>query len=189
MEKIDNLIQEGQKFTFRNNSYSVSHGTYTRASDELLGWIATVEDFIHSTYGDESAAYRLYLTFKREKLNGYEQDEFEKQMNILNGALKACMNISPKPSKKQIDDNQVIQLIKNFYFWTVLVIISGGAFGFGLHFGASKFDKEKSEFYETTKSQEIEISSLKNNLLIKDTEIVDLNKTISSLQDSLANFK
>jgi hypothetical protein len=189
MDKIDNLIQEGQKFTFRNNSYSVSHGTYTRASDELLGWIATVEDFIRDTYGDESSAYRLYLTFEREKLNGYEQDKFEQQMNILNGALKACKNITPKPSKKQIDDHQVIQLIKNFYFWTVLFIISGGAFGLGLHFGTSKFDKEKIEFYETTKIQEIEISSLKNNLMIKETEIVNLNKTIASLQDSISNTK
>lgn len=189
MDKIDELIQSGQKFTFRNNSYSASHGTYTRASDELLGWAATVEDFIRNNYGEECAAFKLYLTFDRKKLNGYEQDEFEKQMTVLNGALKACKNITPKPVNKQVDDHQVIQLIKNIYFWTVLLIISGGAFALGLHFGTSKFDKEKSEFYETTKSQEIEINSLKNNLLTKDTTIVTLNKTITSLQDSLTKTK
>ncbi|NMD15424.1 MAG: nucleotide-binding protein, partial [Bacteroidales bacterium] len=60
MDKIDELLQAGQKFNFSNNSYSVSHGTYTRASDELLGWAATVEDFIRNTYGEESAAFKLY---------------------------------------------------------------------------------------------------------------------------------
>ena len=189
MDKIDELIQSGQKFTFRNNSYSTSHGTYTRASDELLGWAATVEDFIRNTYGEDCAAFKLYLTFDRKKLNGYEQDEFEKQMTVLNGALKACKNISPKTANKPVDDHQIILLIKNIYFWTVLLIISGGAFALGLHFGTSKFDKEKSEFYETTKSQEIEISSLKNNLRTKDTTITQLNKTIISLQDSLAKIK
>ena len=185
MDKIDELLQAGQKFNFSNNSYSVSHGNYTRASDELLGWAATVEDFIRNTYGEESAAFKLYLTFDREKLNGYKQDEFEKQMTVLNGALKACKNITPKSKNKQVDDNQIIQLIKNIYFWTVLLIISGGAFALGLHFGTSKFDKEKSEFYETTKSQEIEITSLKNKLLTKDSTIVTSNKTIKTLRDSL----
>lgn len=178
MDKIEELIQSGEKFNFRNNSYSVSHGTYTRASDELLSWIATIEDFIHNTYGEESAAYKLYLTFDRTKLNGYEQDDFEEQIAILNGALKSCKNIVPKNKKKQIDDHLIIQLIKNIYFWTVLLVISGGAFALGLHFGISKFDKEKSELYETTKKQEVEIKSLKDNLQSQ-------TKTIQSLRDSL----
>jgi hypothetical protein len=189
MDKIDELLQSGQKFTFRNNSYSSSQGTHTRASDELLGWAATIEDFIRNNYGEDSSAFKLYLTFDRKIFNGYEKDEFEEQMTILNGALKACKNITPKPVSKQVDDHQVIQLIKNIYFWTVLLIISGGAFALGQHFGTSKFDKEKSEFFDTTISQEIEINSLKNNLLTKDTTIVTLNKTITSLQDSLTKTK
>lgn len=189
MDKIDELIKAGQVFTFRNNSYSTSYGIYTRASDELLGWAATVEDFIRNNYGADCAAFKLYQTFDRGKLNGYEQDEFEKQMNVINGSLKACKNITPKTVNKEVDEHQIIQLIKNIYFWTVLLIVSGGAFALGIHFGTSKFDKEKSEFYETTKSQEIEINSLKNNLLTKDTVVVTLNKTIKSLQDSLTKTK
>ena len=104
--------------------------------------------------------------------------EFEEQMAILNGALKSCKNIVPKNKKKQNDDHLIIQLIKNIYFWTVLLVISGGAFALGLHFGISKFDKEKSELYETTKKQEVEINSLKDNLQSQ-------TKTIQSLRDSL----
>ena len=99
-------------------------------------------------------------------------------MTILNGALKSCKNIVPKNKKKQIDEHLIIQLIKNIYFWTVLLVISSGAFALGLHFGNSKFDKEKSEFYETTKKQEVEIDSLKDNLQRK-------TATIQSVRDSL----
>lgn len=99
-------------------------------------------------------------------------------MTILNGALKYCKNIVPKKKQKQIDDHIIIQLIKNIYFWNVLLVISSGAFALGLHFGISKFDKEKSKFYETTKKQEVEINSSKDNLQSKTT-------TIQSPRDSL----
>lgn len=178
MDKIDELIQSGQKLDFRNNSYSTSHGTYTRASDELLSWVATIEDFICNTYGEESAAFKLYLTFDRTKLNEYEQGDFEEQKAILNGALKACKNIVPKNKTTQVDDNLIIQLIKNIYFWPALIVITSSAFSLGLYFGVTKFDKEKSEFYEMTKKQEVEINSLKNDLQSKTTTIKLLRNSL-----------
>jgi hypothetical protein len=187
MDKIDELLLLGQKFTFSNNSFSTSHGTYTRASDELLGWAATVEDFIHKNYGEDCAAFKLFLTFDRKKLTGYNEDDFIKQMTILNGALKACRNIIPTSVYKKGEEHQIVQLIKNSYFWTALLIVISGSFVLGLHFGTSKFDLEKSELYEKTKSQKIEINSLKFKLISKDTTIVKLNKTITTLQDSLNN--
>jgi hypothetical protein len=187
MDKIEELIQAGQKFNFRNNSHSASHGNYTRASEELLSWIATVEDFILNTYGEESAAYKLYLTFDRKKLNDYELDDFQKQMTVLNGSLKACKNITPKSKNNPIDDHQIIQLIKNSYFWAVLIFVSGGAFGLGLRFGSSKFDKEKNEFYETTKSQEIEIISLKKYLVTRDSVAINKGKTLETILNVLRN--
>ena len=170
-DEIDELINSGQNFNFRNNSNSKSYGTYTCASDELLSWIAIVESFISNNYGDESAAFKLIKDVDKSKFNGYEQDDFEEQMNIINGALKTCKKIPLKLAVKTSDDNLIIQLLKNIYFWTVLVVISGGAFGLGLHFGNSKFDKEKIEFYETTKKQEVKIDSLKEVLIKKNDSI------------------
>lgn len=189
MDKIEELIQKGQTFNFANNSYRTSHGTYSKATDDLLAWAATVEDFIRNNFGEESGAFKLYQTFDRQKLTGYEQYDFDRQLPIIIGALKACKTISPKAKNKQIDDHQIIQLIKNIYFWSVLLVVSGSAFALGLHFGSTKFDKEKSEYYETTKSQEIELNDFKKETKNKDLAIIILNKRITSLQDSLTKTK
>ncbi|WP_156126402.1 hypothetical protein [Hymenobacter sp. DG25B] len=94
LEIIDDLIATGKDFSFRTNSYHSQYGSaYSRASDSLLSWIATVEDFIMNNYGEESSPFKLYQTFERNKLNGFEQDEFDKQITILIGALKACKSI------------------------------------------------------------------------------------------------
>ena len=185
MNKIDELIQKGKTFNFNNNSYNSTNGIFfTKASDELLAWIATVEDFIISNYGEQSSAYKLYQTFNRRQLDGYYQDSFDKQMSILMGSLKACKNISPKTLQIQKEEHLVIQLIKNAYFWTVIVIAVGSAFGLGQHFGTSKFDKEKSEYYELTRKQEIVIKEYKNSILLKDSTIDILKKKIRKLEEN-----
>jgi len=60
-----------------------------------------------------------------------------------------------------------MSLIKNVYFWSAL----GAAFVFGIYIGNFKFDKEKSELYNTAKNQEVEINSLKKELVRKDSLI------------------
>jgi hypothetical protein len=102
MVRVGELIQKGQTFNFRNNAYTVSHGTYTRASNELLGWAATVEDFIRNNYGDDSAAFRLYQTFYKRKLNGFEEDDFNEQMANIMGDLLACKQITSR-KKNRLD--------------------------------------------------------------------------------------
>lgn len=179
MTNIETLIEEGKRFTFKGNSSTVSHGTYTQASSELLDWIARVEDFIRNTYGEDSGAYKLYLTFNRKDLNGYEEREFNKQMNILLGAVSACKGCN-KVKVKRRDEHLIIQLIKNPFFWTVLVVVCAGSFGLGLHFGASKFDNEKNQYYEQTKVQRDEINGLKKRLSAKEAAIVDLNRKLQS---------
>lgn len=185
MRNIDNLIDIGKTHTFKNNSIIKSHGVYTKASDDLLSWIAVVEDFIKVTYGEESAAFKLYNTFDRRKLNGYEQDSFDKQIAILLGALKACKNISPAKTKNIKEDHQIIQLIKNAYFWTALGVAIGSAFTLGNYFGTSKFDAEKATFYNQVEQQKTMISKLEKDSLIADSTIKMLNIQVLILKDSL----
>jgi hypothetical protein len=184
MDKIDDLIQKGQTFNFRNNSFTEPHGTYSRASDDLLSWVATVEDFIRSIYGEESASFKLYQTFDRLKLNGYEQDDFNEQMTILIGALKSCKSISPK-QKVRSEDHQIISLIKNPLFWTVLAVVIGASFALGLQFGSAKFDKEKNEYYQQTVKMTNEINEFHKSNNNKDSTITMLKGKIITLQDSL----
>ncbi|MFY0602197.1 MAG: hypothetical protein JXR03_21150 [Cyclobacteriaceae bacterium] len=181
-EEIDKLITQGKTFNFRNNSETKSHGTYSKASDELLGWAASVEDFIISNYGEQSGPYKLYSSFNREHLTGYYEDHFQKELNILIGSLKACKTASPiqKPILKE--DNQILSLIKNPIFWTVFVVITGASFALGLRFGNSKFDKEKSELFDNNK--ELKRTLDKQTIMIqqKDSLIETLKMEIKSIQ-------
>lgn len=127
--------------TFNNNSKTSRFGTYSQASDDFLGWIANTEDFIIENYGKESGPYKLFQKFEQEKINGYEQDDFDQQKSIILGSLKACISIKPK--RNNISKNPIIELLKNNTFWKILVITLSGTFALGLHFGSVKFDKEK----------------------------------------------
>jgi len=50
-KELIRLIDEGKKFNFTNNSYSKNYGTFSRASDEFLSWIANIESYILNNYG------------------------------------------------------------------------------------------------------------------------------------------
>jgi len=96
IEKIKKLITEADNYTFRNNCYSVSHGTFSRASVEMQAWIAECEDAILTNYGENSAPWRVFERFNRNKLDGNYQDEFDKQKNLIISALSSCIRITPK---------------------------------------------------------------------------------------------
>ncbi|MUK48277.1 TIR domain-containing protein [Aliivibrio fischeri] len=95
-EKLNSLIEESKLYMFSNNNYTVSHGTYSRASIPMQGWIAECEDFIMSEYGENSVPWKVYSRFNQEALDGNYQDTFDKEKNIIISALTACLRISPK---------------------------------------------------------------------------------------------
>jgi hypothetical protein len=119
-EKIEELISQGQQFTFGNNCYRSETGIYSRASPQLLAWIATVEDFVIENFGIESAPYRLYKKFDDRFLNGYEKNSFDWQHNVLIAALTSCARISPKVVKKDIAKDALLNIV--FERFHVLVI-------------------------------------------------------------------
>jgi hypothetical protein len=184
-ERLNRLIEQGKTFNFRNNCRLSSHGTYSKASDELLAWIANVEDFIKENYGEDSSPFRLYNSFDRTKLSGNYESAFDKQLTTIKGALRSCENIQPKPSKPNEDDNLIIRLIKNPFYWTSIVILISASYALGLKFGRSNFDKEKNEYYEKTKKQDVQIENLIESINVKDSAIKNLNEDISTLNDSI----
>jgi predicted nucleotide-binding protein len=112
-KKANELITEAEKYQFQNNCYSVSHGTFSRAGVEMQAWIADCEDFILSNYGEESAPWRVYERFNRDKLDGNYQDTFDKQKNLIVSALTSCLRINPtqnraiKPNNHKLDSSKV----------------------------------------------------------------------------------
>lgn len=170
---LEDLIQQGQTFNFRNNSQTNSYETYGKASDELLGWAAKVEDFLRENYGETSGPYKLYSSFDQTRLTGYYESDFNRQVTILMGALKACRQIEPKKKNKLKDDHPVTSLFKNLYFWTAVTTVSAVSFMLGIYFGTTKFDKDKSDYYEENKKlksnlEKSTIENIKNDSLIKE---------------------
>lgn len=111
--KINDLIEEGNKYQFQNNCYSEEYGTYSRPSDEMQSWIACVEDFIIDNFGTNSAPYRLYKEFDKKCLYGNYQNEFDKQKSKLIAALKACLRIQPKTKIDNIKIDFILMAIFN----------------------------------------------------------------------------
>lgn len=161
-DKLEKLIEEGNTFNFANNSHKSSHGTYTRASDKLLSWIANVDDFIREVYGVESGPFRLFESFNRRDLNEEYETAFNKQMAILRGSLLACRELQPKRKGRFSDENLTIALIKNPLFWTVMVIAVATSYTLGLNFGSTRFDKDKNDLYEQNQQLKKELFKIKS---------------------------
>ena len=105
---LDELILKGQEFSFQNNYYSAHGERYSRASDNLLAWIARVEDYVVHNYGENSAPFKLYQTLNRNYLNGNYENDFNKQLSILHAVLKACKEIPVR--KTQVSYSTQTQL-------------------------------------------------------------------------------
>lgn len=88
-DRLNELIQKGQAFNFHNNSYNNRGEYYTKASPDFLVWVVCVEDFIMNNFGENSAPFKQYQKFERVYLNGYLQDDFDKQTAIIISALRA----------------------------------------------------------------------------------------------------
>ena len=96
IDKINALIKEADNYIFSNNCYTAPHGTYSKCSVEMQAWIAECEDFIISTYGEQSTPWKVFSRFNRENLDGNYQNTFDTEKNIIVSALSACLRISPK---------------------------------------------------------------------------------------------
>jgi len=96
-QKIEELIEEAKEHTFQTNNYVISGlGNFSRPNVNMQAWIAECEDFILTNYGKDSAPWRIFERFEREKLDGYYEDEFEKQKSVIVSALASCLRILPK---------------------------------------------------------------------------------------------
>lgn len=169
MELIDDLITEGAKYTFQNNS---SQSGFSKASSELLTWVSRVEDYIRTNYDENSGPYKLIETVRKEKLSGYYQSEFESELAKLKGAINSCKTV-PKNKVIKKDDHAIIALIKNPFFWPALVVFIGASYKFGYDNGNSKFDKEKIELAKENELFKSNNEKLEKTIKTKDSIIIE----------------
>ena len=148
--RLTELIAQGYKFNFANNSVDKGHGVYSNPSPEFLAWISSIQHYLIRNYDDNSGPVILFRTVEQRKFKGFHQDSFDEQLNILRGVLSSCKE-NPPSKIKQHDDNEILSLLKNKIFWGTIVVLTGGAFALGLHFGNNKFDNNLIELTETNK--------------------------------------
>lgn len=106
-EKIKELIQESKQNSFQNNSYTSKYGVFSKAGVQLQSWIAECEDFILSNYGKDSAPLKIFERLDIQYLNGYEKDDFDREITKIESALSACLRITPKGKKTQIETKEL----------------------------------------------------------------------------------
>lgn len=99
-DKISRLVAEGDSHVFRNNCEVKEHGTYGRPSAEFQSWVAEVEDFIITNYGQDSAPWRVFSRFSIDAIGGNYQDAFEEGKRTILSSLKACLRI-PSRTKSE----------------------------------------------------------------------------------------
>jgi hypothetical protein len=92
-DKVNQLLKEGESHSFQNNCVVKEYGTYGRLSPEFQSWVAEVEDFISSNFGESSSPWRLFTRFNIDAVNGNEQDAFEENKRSIIAALKSCLRV------------------------------------------------------------------------------------------------
>ncbi|MFP9116927.1 hypothetical protein ACLI08_03965 [Flavobacterium sp. RNTU_13] len=171
--ELQDLINESSQINFSNNCERSIHGIYSKASPSLLAWVARVENYVVTNYNSESGPYKLFQTFHKNKLNGYEEDDFNKHITILIGTLESCLKISPNKTQSK-DDNVIMMLIKNYLFWTVLVVAVGASYKLGFDNGNTKFDREKIELNARNEILKLDIEKKEIIIRSKDSMIIEL---------------
>ncbi len=107
---------------------------------------------------------KLFKSFNRSKITGYDQYDFEKQHSILMATLSSCKEIAPKQKSKPKEDDAILSLLKSKLFWAVIVVVMGGAFSLGHYFGNSKFDNNLINLSDTISVLKTDIRSSKDTL-------------------------
>lgn len=166
---VEDLINEGNSYSFENNK-KYSHGEcYSQATPEFMSWVSKVDDYISCNYNEKSGPVKLLNSLDRRKFTGYYKNEFETESTKVKAAIDSCRHLMPNIIKS---DNYILALTKNPAFWTVLVVVIGGAYKFGYDNGVSKFDKEKIELNSENIIQREKINLLEKKLRLKNPLIL-----------------
>jgi len=113
--KIKDLISESKVHNFKNNNYlSPGLGIFSRPNPDMQAWIAECEDFILTNYGKDSAPWRIYERFNRERLDGNYEEELEREKDVIISALMACLRIPSKNEPKEHIITKELDLSKVF---------------------------------------------------------------------------
>ncbi len=160
-KNIEKLIQEGNTFSFENNSKkSSSGGVFSFASADFLAWLSKVESLIYKYYDKNSGPVKMIESVNKRHFKGSYAEDFEAEVVKIQGAIISCKDLKPDTEK------HIINLLKKPLFWTVFIAIVGGSYKLGRDIGYTKFEKEKIELHRQSQVYEDSILILEGKINI-----------------------
>jgi len=198
LEEQIKKVDQGDLGVWLNETYSYIEDYFNSYSPRAMAFKSLISDYEYKKIGDDFSIKRLDYSYFRKKgleyIKGYiqylnEQKELklkEDKKENTDPVVKQIKSFdefyeTKHPKQEGGQNSQVPPIktqlpfgIKPELFWTVFASIVTVAFLLGLYFGQSKFDKEKSDFYEENKL-------LKTRIQKKTTEIEKLKKQIQSI--------
>jgi predicted nucleotide-binding protein len=109
IERAEQLIEEGNDFTYENFSVKSLNGYPTALTTDYITWKTKVEVFISSTFGKSSPIFELFIKTEKIAFIGNGPDQFEKLQSTIIGALRVSIDtlnfepLSEQPTSKDID--------------------------------------------------------------------------------------
>ena len=96
-EIIENLIEEGESFTYENFSSKGNFGYPESFTPEYTSWYLRVEESLKTLFGVTSSIFRVFEKSKKVRVLGNEIAKFNRAKGYILGALKTAKDIQEKP--------------------------------------------------------------------------------------------
>lgn len=141
-------------------------------------------EYLNETLLHLEALKQQQIKAAEEKANILAQIE-EQNKNRENIILPEPKSNGENLSSEQIVKTQLPFGISAGLFWTIIAAVISCAFVLGQNFGSTKFDKEKSDYYDELKSLRIDTTNLHQKIALYDSIAKEKDSIILVKQDSL----
>ncbi|KAA9037252.1 hypothetical protein FW778_17650 [Ginsengibacter hankyongi] len=138
-------------------------------------------------YLDENIQY-LEEQLEKERKDSIQKVALAKQYKEQQARTETNKPMAIPQTQPEIIIKMKTQLpfgIAPAFFWTVFAGLISAAFILGQSIGSSKFDREKSDYYEDLKVLRQDTVNLNRTILLKDSIVLQKDSIIKNKQDSL----
>jgi hypothetical protein len=196
LEEQKDKVNEGNPEVWLNTTYAFIEDFFSSTSTRARSFNSIINNFTtKKIFGisnneveyikNQAVEYinELIIYLKELKIKKEEEIKIEKKNNIENN--------KSKPKQENIVKTVTIHKtelpfgIAPGLFWTVLAGVVTAAFVLGQNFGSTKFDKEKSDYYEEIKVLQKDTINLNNIIKEKDSILREKDDAIIIKSDSL----
>lgn len=188
-------VNDGNPEVWLRTTYALIEDYFNASSTRARNFQSIINDFsgkkIFGITASQIDYYKKQAVEYIDEIITYLKDyEVSKQKNHQRELIKDLSNIKITPPKENVQPKIIYKTQLPFgtpigLFWSIIVALISGSYILGQNFGSSKFDKEKSDYYEQLK--QLKNDTITHNHLIakKDSIINYKNQIIERKSDSI----